>query len=135
MAALYVGIAMVPLNKFDLKAIENLEEASDEEVLANADELLVLLQDKNWPIYAGVINRLLPIGGSLVEPISKVLKGNDSIWKSWIVHDLIGGFDSQVQSLYAPVLNEMLLSASQDDYREGLIDYVEIQLSKIEGNV
>jgi hypothetical protein len=126
---------MIPLNKFDLKALNKLMDTTDKEVLASAPQLLEWLKDKNWPVHSGVISRLIPLGDKLIEPISEVLRGNDSIWKSWIVVDLIGGFDCQTQTLYSDILNEVLLSASEDDYREGLIDSIEIQLSTLKGNL
>jgi hypothetical protein len=125
---------MVPLDKYDVQALNELAIASDDAVMANASALLEWLQDANWPVYQGVLNRLKPLGDKLVIPISEILRGDDSIWKSWIVYDLIGGFDTQSQALYSDVLKEVLLSASQDDYREGLIDYVEMQLSSIAKN-
>ena len=125
---------MVPLDKHDEEALKELAIASDDAVLANADALLEWLQDANWPVYRGVLNRLIPLGDRLVLPLSEILRGDDSIWKSWIVCDLIGGFDTSTQALYSDILNEVLLAASQDDYREGLIDYVEIQLSSIAKN-
>jgi hypothetical protein len=136
--AFYSGVMrreiMVPLDKYDVQALNELAIASDDAVMANASALLEWLQDANWPVYQGVLNRLKPLGDKLVIPISEILRGDDSIWKSWIVYDLIGGFDTQSQALYSDVLKEVLLSASQDDYREGLIDYVEMQLSSIAKN-
>lgn len=126
---------MVPLDKHDEEALKELAIASDDTVLANADALLEWLQDANWPVYQGVLNRLIPLGHRLVQPLSEILRGDDSSWKSLIVCDLIGGFDTSAQVLYSDILSQVLLAASQDDYREGLIDYVEIQLSSIAKNV
>jgi hypothetical protein len=49
---------IVPSNKSDFEACNNLQVTSDEEVLKNIAELLEWLQDINWPEATKVIERI-----------------------------------------------------------------------------
>ena len=44
---------MIPSDKFDEEAIQKLKEASGQEIIEKANELLVWLQDCNWPVFPG----------------------------------------------------------------------------------
>jgi len=120
---------MIPSSKFDLEAIEALQKASDYDVLQNSDVLLEWLQDCNWPVFEGVVEKLSPYGFELRESIENILLGTDSIWKANIVGHLIPKFSCESQLSYTKLLTKLLDNPSHSDYEEGLIDYVEIQLS------
>ena len=98
-------------------------------MIENADQLLEWLQDRNWPVFKGVVNRLSVLGNELVLPINNILKGNDSIWKANIVGYLIPSFSKESQLLYTKSLETLLAEFDENDLREGVIDFVEMQLS------
>ena len=121
---------MVPKNKFDTEAIEQLQRATDSEVLEHAEELLDWLQDINWPIFEGVVGRLSSFGNELYESIVKILLSTDTILKANIVGHLIPKFSLSAQKKYSQELRKLLINPSNSDFEEGLIDFIEIQLSK-----
>ncbi len=72
---------IAPTNKSDLDACNNLYLASDEEVSEKINELLVWVQDINWPVATSICERLKSIGSPLVEPLRKILPDSNEIWK------------------------------------------------------
>lgn len=122
---------MIPSSKFDQEAVSVLQNASDHEVLENAEALLEWLQDRNWPVFDGVATKLSNYGLELQVYIENILHGTDAIWKANIVGHLMPKFSHEAQMKYNGILNELLSKAQEADYEEGLVDYVELQLSRI----
>lgn len=122
---------MIPQDKCDEKSIELLRSAADREVLENADQLLVWLQDVNWPVFDGVVKRLALLGDALVNPVNAVLEGDDSMWKANIVGYLIPSFSRSAQTLYTTSLESLLARGNEQDMSEGVIDFIEIHLRVI----
>ena len=120
---------MIPTDKNDEEAIQKLKSVTDDQVIENADQLLEWLQDSNWPVFKGVVSRLSGLGNELVVPINNILKGNDSIWKANIVGHLIPSFSKESQQLYIKSLEKLLAELDENDLREGVIDFVEMQLA------
>ena len=121
---------MIPSSKYDLEAVDALRIASDEEVLKSADVLLEWLQDCNWPVFQGIAGKLSLYGFELYESIENILLGTDVIWKANIVGYLIPKFSSESQLRYNKLLTELLKNTSDSDFEEGLIDFIEVQLSR-----
>lgn len=91
---------------------------------------LAWLQDRNWPVFDGVVKRRSSLGTELKEPIFQILSGNDSIWKANMVGYLIPKFTDSAQNCYTEELKYLLNNASSSDIKKGLVDYIEIQLTK-----
>jgi hypothetical protein len=125
---------MIPKDKNDEESIRLLHLATDGEVVENIVQLLEWLQDVNWPVSKGVISRLSNLGGELYTPINEILTGNDSIWKANIIGHLIPSFSQEAQLLYTASLEILLEEYNENDLREGVIDFVEIQLSNASKN-
>lgn len=54
-------------------------------------ELLVWLQDGNWPVATEVRDILLPLDKELLPHIRSILKTNDSEWKFFLLTCLVSG--------------------------------------------
>jgi len=80
---------ILPKNKEDIIFIKNLEKLPIAEVLESVPELLEWLQDGNWPQASLIGNYLSPYLNIIKEPIISILKGNDDIWKYWVLHIMI----------------------------------------------
>jgi hypothetical protein len=90
---------IVPANKSDLDACNNLMQASDEEVKEKIIELLEWVQDINWPVASHVCERLKNIGSPLVEPVRKILLGSDEVWKYWVISNLLSNASTETTCL------------------------------------
>jgi len=125
---------MLPTDKHDLDSVSALRDAADSEVLKNTAELLQWLEDCNWPVFEGVTERLSSLGEELYGDISDLLRCDDTILKANIVGHLIPKFDIDAQLLYADLLKDMLVNPSSADFEEGLVDFIEMQLSNVAKN-
>ena len=125
---------MIPENKYDMEAIDALKKASDEEILENMPQLLEWMQDCNWPVFQGVVDRLSSLGGELKHEIFQILKGSDTILKANVIGYLIPEFEVEYQALYNEQLKELLKNATNEDFQEGVVDFIEMQLSNVESN-
>ncbi len=76
---------LVPKNKFDTKAIERLSIATKSEVLPILGDLLMWLQDLNWPVAKELIELLPRFQADLTPHILEVLHSDDAIWKNSVL--------------------------------------------------
>ncbi len=67
------ALIIVPAHKSDLASIERLHTVGDAGVIAVLPELLEWLQDINWPVARGVLERVAVLGNELVEPVRSIL--------------------------------------------------------------
>ena len=109
---------LVPTEKSDDEACDNLANASDEEIIPHIAELLECLQDLNWPIAGPVSDRLSTLGMELVEPILTILKSDDEMWKYWIVSHLLYLVRSDVFRALSFKLNSMKLHPTDNEVDE-----------------
>lgn len=84
---------IIPRDKGDKEAIENLRACSFDEIKQEVPQLLEWLQDGNWPVAGPVCDFLLPYINEIDTDIANVLKTQDEVWKYWILNWLIAGSD------------------------------------------
>jgi hypothetical protein len=76
---------LIPKDKFDIETAEKLKNYSFEEVKTIVPNLLEWLQDGNWPVSKTVADFLTPFTENIAQEILHILKGNDEVWKYWIL--------------------------------------------------
>ena len=109
---------IVPSDKFDFEACNNLLSASDEDVIKNIDELFEWLQDMNWPVAPKIIERLKLLEEPLINPIQNILRGNDDIWKYWIISSLLRQTSIKVVTLVKEDLNKIIKNPTANEISE-----------------
>lgn len=88
---------LLPKNKFDDKNLNIIRKLPDTQIKLVIYELLEWIQDYNWPI-ANQVLQILVQRQELVFPyISDILKGNDVMWKYWILELLIPSLERDYQ--------------------------------------
>jgi len=125
---------MIPKDKFDLQAVHELSEVSDQDVVDIADQLLEWLADANWPVFDGVLSRLSLIGDDLVAPVQTIISGTDGAWKANIVYSLIPKFSIETQLKYKGMLENLASSIDQEDIDEHAVEYAEALLASFSRN-
>lgn len=81
---------LIPSSKRDWDAVDNLQAASAEQIIALADDLLPWLQDMNWPIADYIQALLVPHVEAISDNIVRVLnESDDDVWKSWLISELV----------------------------------------------
>lgn len=109
---------IVPAHKSDFEACRNLAVAPAREVQAHLPALLEWLQDANWPVAPLVVECLKGQGLSLVEPVRAVLRGEDEVWKYWVVSRLLSEVDAAVFEALVPELVRLADAPSAGEARE-----------------
>ncbi len=132
--ALGVVLIMIPLSKHDLDSVEKLSAASDSEVIAILPDLFKWFEDCNWPVFPAICKRISKLQTGHQTEIKNVLLGQDVILKCNVVGHLFPLMDLAQVLQYRSLLQSLVDNASLEDFTEGLIDYVEIQLSRIAKN-
>ena len=110
---------LIPQNKFDIGRANQLKNYSYEQINPIVPELLVWLQDCNWPVSRPVADYLVTISGSITSEIITILKGDDGIWKYWCL--LI--FAKHTKNINARLLDEIkriAVNPSPDEIAEGV---------------
>jgi hypothetical protein len=75
--------SIIPKHKADLETAERLMDYRYEDIRTVVPDLLMWMQDMNWPV-AGPVSRFLKtITRQITDELLLVLKGNDEEWKYW----------------------------------------------------
>lgn len=95
---------VVPSHKFDLAAVRRAIAVGWPDIEPAVPELLIWIQDMNWPIAREMLTFLRSIGKDLVPYLRPILEGDDDIWKFWVIDGLLTGVSEQFLEDLRPVL-------------------------------
>ena len=109
---------IVPTNKSDFTACENLKVAQDREVIACLNDLLEWLQDINWPVAPKVLERISNLGQPLVKPVTDILEGSDEVWKYWLISCLLPEIDIEIRKSFIPTLTKIAQNPTLEEINE-----------------
>lgn len=87
-------------------------------------DLLVWLQDINWPVAMDIAELFVSIGKPALPLIKGVLLSDDYIWKSWIMQYVISSWNKE---LINDLKDELLRVAQEVD----IYEYTDIEAMKI----
>ncbi|MEP0006918.1 MAG: DUF5071 domain-containing protein [Balneola sp.] len=108
----------IPSDKYDVQACKQLELTPQDEVLPFISDLLVWLQDYNWPVAPFVKQKLIQFDKELINPLKVILSGDDVIWKYFILTQLIPEVKSNVLNSLQPELKRIAYSPSEEEKSE-----------------
>lgn len=80
---------LLPRDKYDIEKVEKLKKLDRNIVESLLPELLVFIQDTNWPVAPGVLEILLTFPKEIVPYVQDVLASDDDNWKWFILHFLV----------------------------------------------
>ncbi|UEG54501.1 DUF5071 domain-containing protein [Mucilaginibacter daejeonensis] len=80
--------ALMPKDKFDDSGIADLKKLSFDDVKDMIPDLLVWLQDMNWPVAFSVAEVLRPFTDKITPQIVDILRSNDEMWVYWILNNI-----------------------------------------------
>ena len=102
--------SFVPRDKFDLERADMLESLDETALQQIAADLLVWIQDMNWPVAGRVAKALVRVGQPIVPLLLEVLQGADDAWKRSCVEYVIAKLPSEMK---AQLHTELLRIANQ----------------------
>lgn len=109
---------MIPRHKFDELAMLRLQMSSREEIIPILPELLVWIQDMNWPIATKMAELLRAYPMETMPHIKEILKGTDSIWKYWCLLELVQPMSKDYQLFFQEDLLRLIHHPSVEDQLE-----------------
>lgn len=128
-------MSIVPKEKFDIETAKALSGIGSSDIIRDIDALLEWLQDPNWPVYPFVLERLLQLKGGFEDSTRKILQGEDSIWKYWIISDFISALPEDKREEFHSELELLMLRSTDSDNVEGVITVVENLLNQGKDNI
>lgn len=111
---------LVPESKSDVTRARAAERAGYPAITPVVNDLLGWLRDGNWPVahvLAPFLRGLGPVP-PLVGGIRSILVGIDSVWKYWVLHGVLDGWDGGELIVLEPQLNALTASPSPSDVAE-----------------
>jgi hypothetical protein len=78
-------------------------------------DLLVWLQDANWPISRSVARFLVSIGEPVDPFVREVFAGTDGIWKYWCIELFVRALPRAAAAAFRPDLERLAYQATADD--------------------
>lgn len=88
---------LIPQHKSDTEAARRAGAVGYPEIDPILGDLLVWMQDMNWPVATEIEAVLQTVGTPLAPHILKVLQGDDDIWKYWVLTRLAVNFDKEAR--------------------------------------
>ena len=80
---------LIPKEKGDMEAVEILNAFTYAQVKPIIPQLLIWLQDMNWPVARPVAEYLRQFTEEISPELLNILQGDDEMWKYWII-DVFG---------------------------------------------
>ncbi|NHZ37919.1 DUF5071 domain-containing protein [Massilia rubra] len=84
-----IPVALIPAHKHDLDAVQAAIAAGWPAVLPLLPALLEWVQDMNWPVATPLASFLASIGAPLAPAVRQVLDGDDGIWKTNVILQVV----------------------------------------------
>lgn len=111
--------ALLPQDKMDVERAKKVVDYGYPGVAPILPVLIYWMQDLNWPVAQELAPFLAQIGAPLKQPVLNVLKSQDTIWKYWVISQLVNTDDLQLARVISPDLQHLQLktagSADEDD--------------------
>jgi hypothetical protein len=120
--------ALVPTSKYDTVAAERAVKAGWPAVEPVVEELLEWLRDINWPVARLLAPFLGSVGTPLVPYVRPILRGDDAMWKYWIVATVIA--DSPLE-VVAELRDDLQSLAANPDTEEADAGVPEVALEAL----
>ncbi|MDQ0232457.1 hypothetical protein J2S19_003768 [Metabacillus malikii] len=89
----------MPKNKHDFESLDKLKNLDKERIIPLLPELIVWVQDMNWPISEEVAKILLMYQIEIIPLIKDILRTNDNVWKYWCLETLVKRLDEESKEL------------------------------------
>lgn len=119
----------IPKHKHDLRATDRVKETGFPSLNDAIPELLVWVQDANWPVAEPVASVLKNAGPKILPHIRCVLEGQDAVWKYWVIVLVIAESNPEVIEEVRDQLSRLAFNPSREDMRES-VDNVAKQVLK-----
>lgn len=105
----------LPKHKSDHESVDVLTSLERSMVIPLLPELLVWLQDTNWPIASEIVDLLLKYTVEIIPHVKTIFSQSDSGWTYNIFNDLINEWEMEFVSVLSSSLRELAQNSDNDD--------------------
>lgn len=110
---------LLPRDKLDLERAEAIVALGYPAVAPLLPDLMLWLQDSNWPVCDVIAPFLASLGAPIVPEVRHVLESDDAIWKGWVLLYVVGR-SKEVQEAVRDQLVRIADTEPTDEEGEGL---------------
>ncbi|MBB2752274.1 UNVERIFIED_ORG: hypothetical protein GGI57_002977 [Rhizobium aethiopicum] len=110
--------SLVPRDKHDVAAVSSIEKAGYPAVAPILDDLVGWTADGNWPVAVPLARFLASLGEPIVEPVSRVLKGNDPTHKYFCLILIVRHLPPEIVEKLRETLCQLSTNPNDDDRAE-----------------
>ncbi|MDQ1237171.1 hypothetical protein QE450_004669 [Paenibacillus sp. SORGH_AS306] len=107
---------LIPESKFDFGAIQRLQQLDPQALIPILPELLVWLQDINWPVAIPMSKILLTVPDEIVPHVRDVLHTDDTEWIEWCLQYIVGFLPVALIRKLEPEIRRIADSPTQWEY-------------------
>ena len=123
--------SLIPRNKYDLDAVSAVKEAGYPAIAPILDELMQWTADGNWPVARPLAAFLSTIGEPVIEPILRVLRGNDPTFKWFCIITMVQILPADILKALEGDLRKLAENPSRLDKLEGVDEEAEKALRRL----
>ena len=121
---------LIPQRKNDFERAQAAINAGYPAVDPILPDLLVWMQDCNWPVAHTLTPFLASIGSPLIPHIKRILETNDEIWKYWIIIHIMRK-SREVAKAFRGELERLAYSSTESEFKEELNEVAQITLQQV----
>lgn len=111
-------IECIPKDKFDSEAVKRATALGYPDLNPILPDLLVCLQDINWPVAPDVAALLSDAGTAIAPHVNAILNSTDGPWKYWVLSELGASLNGDVWSLIEADVVRLAEAPTPDDRDE-----------------
>jgi hypothetical protein len=110
--------ALLPRHKSDADRVRAVVALGYPGVAPVLPDLLVWLQDANWPISRAVARFLVSVGEPVFASVRDVFAGTDGIWKYWCIELFVRALPRPLAASFRPDLQRLAYHPTAADRSE-----------------
>lgn len=118
---------MLPKSKTDYNSVIQLRMVNKDALRPIIPDLLIWLQDINWPISSDIGEIVLQFNAELIPYIQEILKTDDDIWKYYILTEVVSKLSKEAKLGLIDELNRLSKNPSEGE-REERVDLKAIKI-------
>ena len=122
---------MLPKDKFDLNAVEQLRTMNAQQVIPLLPKMLEWIQDMNWPVAKPMVEVLLNYPTEITPFVEEVLRGDDEMWIYWCLTKLVPNLPFYSKLVLVDTVEE-IVSRPITAFNEDLVEAAKEALKRFE---
>ena len=123
--------SLLPRDKHDIERVNNINNISEKDLVLLIPDLIIWIQDMNWPIAFEISKLLLKVPEQTIPHVKDVLATNDHIWKYWCLEYLVKYFPVDLIKALEPELNRIANHPSRGEEIEEVHEAAQKILEKL----